>query len=138
MEIKSDSPIFIVDSSYLVALGNQNDATHQRAKKIANEISAEIIVVLPGEIFSETINALWRKVNKQTAVVVAKDIPVSTAYTFVETEKEIRLDAVEKFEKAKKSVSFTDCLVMAFADHLKTKTILGFDESFSKFGYSLP
>ncbi len=138
MEINSDLPVFIVDSSWLVALSSQDDTTHSQARKIADRISSETVVILPAEVFSETINALWRKVNKPTALRAAESVLSSTAYTFLETTKEIRLAAVKVFEKAKKTISFTDCLVMTFADHFKTKTILGFDESFSKSGYSLP
>jgi predicted nucleic acid-binding protein len=35
-------------------------------------------------------------------------------------------------------VSFTDCIVMALADRLGTKTIFGVDEVFEKNGYRLP
>jgi predicted nucleic acid-binding protein len=50
----------------------------------------------------------------------------------------IREKALIRFEKSAKGVSFTDCLVMAFADEYKTNLIFGFDDVFSKCGYQNP
>lgn len=128
----------IADSSYLVAVHSLDDASYQRAKEIIKKVDPVEVVVLPAEVFSETINTLWRKVSKATAVKAVENILSREEYSFPETTKEIRESALKKFTKQPNSVSFTDCLVMAFADHFKTKTILGFDESFSRSGYLLP
>jgi len=129
--------ILIIDSSFLVAINYHFDSTYGRAKKVADELSSNALVILPSEVFSETINTLWRKVSKERAQEVAEDINSSEIYTFEQTSTEIRSLALEKFKNQKKGVSFTDCLVMAFADSFKTKKILGFDEAFSQNGYSL-
>ena len=128
----------IVDSSYLISLSHEKDALYKKAGTIAANLSSETTIVLPAEIFSETINAIWRKVSKPLALEIAQSILSSNAYTFLETTGEIRSSALEKFKRQPNSVSFTDCLVMAFADELKTKYILGFDETFTKNGYTLP
>lgn len=139
MEINSQDQYTIVDSSYLFALADSSDSTHKRATKIAKtleEISK--ILVVPSEILFEATNTMWKKLTKEKATRTARDILTLATYAIPETTSEIRTLAFSKFEKQSRSVSFTDCLVMAFADHFKTKTILGFDESFSKSGYSLP
>lgn len=127
--------IYIIDSSYLFSLSVDNDSNHQKAYKISKDLSGELIV--PSEVFSETINVLWKKVSKDQAVQTATDIIKGGNISFPETTKEIRELAVQKFEKQKKGVSFTDCLVMAFADSFKTKKILGFDEVFRQNGYTV-
>lgn len=130
--------MIVVDSSFLVAIHSAEDASHKQAVEIAKKVDPATVVLLPAEVFSETINTLWHKVSKSTAVKTVKEILSREEYSVPETTKEIHQIALEKFERQPNSVSFTDCLVMAFTDHFKTKTILGFDESFSKSGYSLP
>lgn len=129
----------VVDSSYLFALADLSDSTHERAKKIAKALEeSTTILIVPSEIFFEATNTMWKKLTKEKAVKTAKDILTFGIYSIPGTTREIRLLALSKYEKQPRSVSLTDCLVMAFADHFKTKTILGFDESFQKNGYSLP
>ena len=48
------------------------------------------------------------------------------------------MNAFEKLKNQALSVSFTDCLVMVFADKYKTEEVFGFDEAFGKNGYKLP
>lgn len=43
--------------------------------------------------------------------------------------------ALEKFEALEDTVSLTDCIVMAVADHYETKDIFGFDKQFADAGY---
>ena len=56
-------------------------------------------------------------------------------FIIAETTLEVRIEALEKFQKQPKSVSFTDCIVMAFADEYETREIFGFDDAFRKNGY---
>ena len=142
MQLNMDQKIFlpimmtyIIDSSYLFSLAVEVDSNHKKAREIFESFEGQAII--PCEVFSETINVLWKKVNKVQAVQTAKDIIKSKAISFGETTIEVRQIALEKFEKQKKGVSFTDCLVMAFADSFKTKKILGFDEAFTQNGYSV-
>lgn len=136
MEINLNNYV-IVDSSYLVSLSHEKDALYVRANEIASSLSSQIIIILPAEVFSETINTLWKKVDKELAIQIAKSILSSKIYTFAETTGEIRASAIKIFEAQNKSVSYTDCVVMAFADSYKTKKILGFDETFTQNGYAM-
>ncbi len=130
--------VIVCDSSYLFSLAVAIDSNYKKALQISKQLETFDTIVLPAEVFSETMNALWKKISKSQAILTAKDILETNYYFFAETTSEVRSTALAKFEKQSNSVSFTDCLVMAFADHFKTKTILGFDESFSKSGYLLP
>jgi predicted nucleic acid-binding protein len=45
-------------------------------------------------------------------------------------------DALERFKTQPQGVSFTDCVVMAYADAFQTKDIFGFDKQFADAGYT--
>ena len=126
----------ILDSSALVSLFSPQDANHQTAKKISKSfINRYISVILPGEIFTETVNVFGKKVNHKVALKYGA-ILIESDYAIADTNDQIRSSALKKFQKQPQSVSFTDCLVMAFADEYKTNEIFGFDEVFKKNGYT--
>lgn len=126
----------ILDSSGLISFISSTDSNHKRAilvKQLIQKTKAPII--LPGEIFAETINAIGKKISHQTAIKTAAAILESNEFIIDNTTPEIRSNALEIFKNQPSSVSFTDCLVMAFADHYHTKQIFGFDEIFKKNKY---
>ena len=126
----------IADSSGLVSLALSTDSNHKQAVLIASQIEKNNkTLILPGEIFAETINILGKKVSKEIAVFTANKILKSDLFQIIESSNAQRLSALEKFQKQPRSVSFTDCVVMASADHFDTKDIFGFDEIFKKNGY---
>jgi predicted nucleic acid-binding protein len=78
---------------------------------------------------------LEKKFNHTSAVKAAKIVLESKTFIVENTLESARNHALEKFKTQGESVSFTDCIVMAFADEYKTKAIFGFDESFKRSGY---
>lgn len=129
-------PPIIADSSALVSLATVTDSNYRKATDIAHKIEAgNLQVVIPGDVFSETVNVLGRKSSHQIALGTAEMILNSNSFIIAETNTEIRDNALRIFKNQAQSVSFTDCLVMAFADHFHTKTIFGFDEIFAKNKY---
>ena len=129
-------PPIVADSSALVSLATATDSNYHKATDIAQIIKEEDLqVVIPGDVFSETLNVLGRKSNHQIALGTAETILNSNCFIIAETNTEIRNNALEIFKGQAQSVSFTDCLVMAFANHYHTKTIFGFDEVFRKNKY---
>ncbi|HLE50180.1 MAG TPA: PIN domain-containing protein [Patescibacteria group bacterium] len=129
-------PPIIADSSALVSLATNTDSNYHKAVDIAQTIKDEDReVVVPGDVFSETLNVLGRKAGHQIAIGTAETIINSNNFIIAETTAKIREGALEIFRNQTQSVSFTDCLVMAFADHYHTKTIFGFDEVFRKNKY---
>ena len=95
-------------------------------------------MIIPAEIYAETMNVLGRKGGHEFAVTSMDNLLISSLILVVESNNEIRFNAVTLFEKSPASVSYTDCLVMAFADHFETKIIFGFDGAFAKNDYKLP
>ncbi|OGH30037.1 MAG: hypothetical protein A3F30_03595, partial [Candidatus Levybacteria bacterium RIFCSPHIGHO2_12_FULL_37_12] len=121
----------VADSSALVSLALSTDSNHKQAVLLARQIEKNNkTLILPGEIFAEIINILGKKVSKEIAVFTANKILKSDLFQIIESSNAQRLSALEKFQKQPRSVSFTDCVVMASADHFDTKDIFGFDEIF--------
>ena len=134
MAIKSK--YIVVDSSALVALINKTDSTHKKAIELLQNISKEKHTgLLHNDVYIETLNAIGKKLDKSLAVVVAKKISKFKWLNFIESTSEIRENGLQKFRKKPKSVSFTDCVVMATADEYKTDLIFGFDKHFKTAGY---
>lgn len=130
----SDS--IIADSSGLISLLFSKDSNNFLAVRVSKSIiEVKRRIVIPGDIFTEIVNIIGKKQGHKKAFQVGAAIISSDLYTIIDTAKEIRNAAFDKFEKQSESVSFTDCIVMAFADEFGTREIFGFDEAFRKNGY---
>ncbi|EKD65693.1 MAG: hypothetical protein ACD_50C00014G0003 [uncultured bacterium] len=126
----------IADSSALVSLIFPTDSNNKKAltiTKILSKTSRPLII--PGDIFTETINLIGKKIDHKIACITGDKFLKDKRFIIIDTTEEIRLSAFTKFKIQSKSVSFTDCVVMALADHFDTKDIFGFDEIFKKNGY---
>ncbi len=127
----------IIDSSAFISLGTITDSNFEKANTISKQIEKDDrTIVMPSEVFTEIINVVGKKVGHDAAIKQGSKILSSGTITIVETTPDIRRNAFFKFQKQPKSVSFTDCLVMAFADEFETKEIFGFDEAFRKNEYT--
>ena len=126
----------VSDTSGFVSLANSSDSNHVRAKAVSVSIQEQhLSLIVPGEVITETVNVLGKKINHEMAERVGKSIIESSAFTIIETTPEIRKMAFKIFSKQPSSVSFTDCLVMAIADFYDTIRIFGYDDAFRKNGY---
>src|SRR5919202_6734976 len=139
---KMSKPV-IIDSSALIAEINLADSLHEKAQAI-NEFIAETNrhVILPYEVFAETINIYGKKVGRIEAARAGKALlarHVSGSLRIVPSSETILAAALDRLQRAQgKNPSFIDCLVMVSADHYETPYIFGFDEAFAKNGYRLP
>ncbi|MBV9455081.1 MAG: PIN domain-containing protein, partial [Rubrobacter sp.] len=101
-------------------------------------------VLLPREIFAESVTALSKRVSREAGTKAARAILERQSvgdFVFIKTEALVYKTAIELLRTAKGArgaPSFFDCLVMAFATHYQTPYIFGFDETFAKNGYRLP
>lgn len=129
-------PPIIADSSGLVSLISEDDINHKLAIKLSKELDGlSALIVVPGDVFSETLNVIGKKLSHGLAVDVGKEISDSRAYVIIETDELLRNNALNLFTHQAESVSFTDCVVMSFADKFNTKDIFGFDKTFKTNGY---
>jgi predicted nucleic acid-binding protein len=140
METRSnDDRLIIADASGLVSVAIDTDANHQRAIATATQLAKNAsMIIIPSEIFAETINILGKKFGHASALHTAQTLLKSPDFLVIDTEELTRLSALELFQTTPAGVSFTDCLVMATADEYETREIFGFDEIFSKKGYQVP
>lgn len=126
----------IADSSGIISLINKTDNNHARAVEISRGFAnAKGTIIVPSEVFSESLNIAGKKLGHSIALIIADKIQTAGTFVIFDTNKEIRKRALEIFRGQPESVSFTDCIVMASADALKTKEIFGFDDVFRKSGY---
>ena len=136
MEKITDSPI-IADTSALVSLATDTDHNHIPAKEAAarlREVSRPII--LPADIFVETINVLGKRSGHETALKAADELlRPGSQFVLIETIAYLLHRALEKLKDQAPGVSLTDCMVMVVADHYGTKDIFGFDRQFVEAGY---
>lgn len=138
MKTEAGTIQIIADSSGLVSLVTETDSNHQAAVELAERmVEIDGSVLVPVEVFAETLNILGKKAGKETAVKTGEMLLSSETFLVEESNEEIRRDACVKFQELPESVSFTDCAVMAFADYYGLKHIFGFDAIFEKQGYAM-
>lgn len=126
----------IIDTSAFISLGTITDSNYKRAQNVSIHIKEQNrTIIVPGDIFTETMNVVGRKVGHKAAIMQANDIFLDQSLTIVEMTSQVRQNALDKFRTQPESVSLTDCLVMALADFYDTKEIFGFDRAFRKNGY---
>jgi len=127
----------IADTSGLFSLASETDRNHARAIAEGEILfKAAGTIILPHDVFTETINILGKKANHAAAMGTASIFLQEPAYLIVDPDEAMRRQALAKFQEQNEDVSFTDCMVMACADRFKTKHIFGFDNVFSRNGYT--
>jgi len=131
--------LIIADSSALVSLGIKSDRNHAAAVKLVQEIAADNrVVVIPCEIFAETVNILGKKFGHAQAIKAVEILLEGGVFAIEDTTDADRREALVWYGSMAESVSYTDCIVMVVATASKTKEIFGFDDAFGKNGYVLP
>lgn len=132
---KTDQPI-IADTSALVSLAIDTDHNHRPATEAAAQLrNASRPLLLPSDVFVETINILGKRSGHETALKAADSLLRSgSQFILIGTTSYIE-PALEKFKGQSPGVSFTDCIVMAVADEYGTREIFGFDKQFVDAGY---
>jgi predicted nucleic acid-binding protein len=135
MERTTEQPL-IADTSGLVSLATDTDQNHKPAMKAAAILrSASRPILLPADVYVETINVLGKKSGHVTALKVAAELlHPDSQFLLIETHTYL-IPALEKFKDQPPGVSLTDCIVMAVADDYRTQDIFGFDKQFEEAGY---
>jgi len=135
MERTADPPI-IADTSALVSLAVETDQNHLPATQEANRLrKVSRAIILPSDVFVETINILGKRIGHDTALKAAGELlRPGSQFVLIETRPYL-IAALEKLKGLPPAVSLTDCLVMTIADDYGTKEIFGFDRQFADAGY---
>jgi predicted nucleic acid-binding protein len=135
MEKIADTPI-IADTSALVSLATDTDQNHVPAKEAAARLRAvSRPIILPADIFVETVNVLGKRSGHETALKAAGELlRPGSQFVLIETIPYLNR-ALERFKGQAPGVSLTDCMVMVVADDYGTRDIFGFDMQFVAAGY---
>jgi predicted nucleic acid-binding protein len=138
--------VVVLDSRALIAQINGKDIWHKKADAITAFIAqTERHVILPSEVFAETLNRIGNNIGRQAAVVAGKALLSRDATGDIlllpgtPTLAAAALELLSTVEAPpEKRPSFVDCLVMATANLYRTREIFGFDAVFTQNGYRLP
>jgi predicted nucleic acid-binding protein len=129
--------VVIADTSGLFSLASETDRNYSVAVREGERLfTTEGTIIVPSDVFTETMNILGKKSGHPFALKTADILLHEPAFLLVEAENHIREEALAKLATQNNDVSFTDCVVMVWADHFKTKHIFGFDEVFTRNGYT--
>jgi predicted nucleic acid-binding protein len=134
--------VAIVDSSALISLVNVVDELHGGATEIDEYLTnGGWSVLVPTEVFAETLNVIGKKIGRHEAVLVGRvmiDRYAAHDFDFIHAEPSTYREALALQGHGRGGPSFVDCLVMALASAYGTKYIFGFDKTFKRNGYRLP
>src|SRR5262249_56403133 len=99
-----------------VSLATGTDQNHEPATKAATKLrTASRPIILPADVYVETINVLGKKSGHETALKVASELMhPESQFLLIETHMYL-IAAIEKFKNQPPGVSLTDCIVMAVA-----------------------
>jgi|SRR3954466_2317709 len=130
--------IIIADSSALVSLIVITDSNHDRATQFIEHLTPVDSVIIPSEVFAEALNLVGKKFGHEQAVQAAYSFLEAELFTVMPSTDVARMKALQLYDTLSAGDSYTDALVMAMADHHGTNAVFGFDDVFSKQGYSMP
>jgi predicted nucleic acid-binding protein len=139
MGTTTNSHFLIADSSGLISLVSVSDENHETARTAFADLKeTPCTIIIPGDIFTETVNTLNKRATHALAVDAIAYLMGTPSFVVTETPSPIRRDALRRFtEHGSASISLTDFIVMAAADAYGTKLIFGFDEGFERSGYTI-
>ena len=136
MEHQSSPPFLIADTSGLISLTSTADRNHAQAIRAADHLSrTQTQLLVPAEVFAETVNMVGKKEGHAKAVEVGRLISSLRPFLVVDSSAEARQSALSRLSILPERVSFTDAMVMTIADAYQTARIFGFDEDFQRAGY---
>ena len=122
----------LLDASYFLALLNQDDVHHPRAREIAVKIDEQSygIPFTTDHILDETISVALRKWGKERAIYCGTYV-LKTVQLVVSDEHFIQ-QSWRLFQETKLQLSFTDCLNVMVCQAFQSKYIATFDKEFKR------
>ncbi len=133
------SNIAVGDADGLVALADEKDGNHQKAKKVSEWLlDNDFEVIYPNTAILEAITALKRAKNLLEKAHLINRQYQSGAFTVEFIDEVTQQQASIRFEKtiSKKNTIF-DCVVIETAIKFNTKVIFSFDDFFIKQEFQL-
>ncbi|MEK6942996.1 MAG: PIN domain-containing protein [Nanoarchaeota archaeon] len=121
-----------LDASYILALYNEDDVHHKRAVALSEVINSNEYgqAIISDYIFDEAVSVALRKIGKQEAQLLGKQI-IDSLF-IVHADKHLFDTALKIFNSSKDPFSFTDCMSQAIMDLAQIRFIATFDKLFEK------
>lgn len=128
-----------IDTSAHIALINQKDQYHQRAKDYYLEcLSSGLKLVTTNFVICETLNFLRSRISLQTAIKYRNGVYSSNVLEITCVTNDIEGEAFAIFKKyTDKDFSFTDCTSFAIMKYLSLKGAFTFDKHFQQIGFKI-
>ena len=120
-----------VDSSFLIALVNENDSLHKKSLEYIDLIEKNDCYI-SNLVINEVITVIGNKIDLETAIS-AFDLINDIFHVINEYEiKDFNLTTMLIYEKHNTKLSFTDCSIIVDMHYHKIENLLSFDKEFKK------
>lgn len=120
-----------VDSSFLIALVNENDSLHEKSLEYIDLIEKNDCYI-SNLVINEVITVIGNKIDLETAIS-AFDLINDIFHVINEYEiKDFNSNTMLIYEKHNTKLSFTDCSIIVDMHYHKIENLLSFDKEFKK------
>lgn len=120
-----------VDSSFLIALVNENDSLHDKSLEYVDLIEKNDCYI-SNLVINEVITVIGNKIDLETALS-AFDLINDIFHIINEYEiKDFNSNTMLIYEKHGTKLSFTDCSIIVDMHYHKIENLLSFDKEFKK------
>ena len=120
-----------VDSSFLIALVNENDSLHEKSLESMDLIEKNDCYI-SNLVINEVITVIGNKIDLETAIS-AFDLINDIFHVINEYEiKDFNSTTMLIYEKHNTKLSFTDCSIIVDMHYHKIENLLSFDKEFKK------
>ena len=120
-----------VDSSFLIALVNENDSLHDKSLEYVDLIEKNDCYI-SNLVINEVITVIGNKIDLETALS-AFDLINDIFHVINEYEiKDFNSTTMLIYEKHNTKLSFTDCSIIVDMHYHKIENLLSFDKEFKK------
>lgn len=120
--------MIFADSSYFIAIADQKDQWHSRARELSEKAHNELLVT--DLILSECVTALGARGGGKAGVALYEYIFDNCEVVFV--AKDMFEKSMDIFLKYDGTLSLADVVSLAVMEDYEVKSILSFDSDFDK------
>ena len=122
---------YFIDSSFLIALVNENDSLHEKSLEYIDLIEKNDCYI-SNLVINEVITVIGNKIDLETAIS-AFDLINDIFHVINEYEiKDFNSTTMLIYEKHNTKLSFTDCSIIVDMHYHKIENLLSFDKEFKK------
>ena len=120
-----------IDSSFIIALVNENDSLHESSLEYIDLIEKNECYI-SNLVINEVITVIGNKIDLETAIS-AFDLINDIFHVINEYEiKDFNSTTMLIYEKHNTKLSFTDCSIIVDMHYHKIENLLSFDKEFKK------